>query len=319
MASKSLSRVVSCKTPHRVLKTPTARFVHVSRQYWGESNNKLPPSFKNSKPLAQNTLTEEEKRRLAAAIAQAEKNDSQHQPQQFVVEQPWYTNPYLKLLVVFLPCVVVGVGYITYETMNDRAAFFPLYVNSAVPLEKAHGFENVDVELIKDIAKETLWRRLNMNQTIRENLGLPLTLGEYEQFDIMVEYNTLAFEGIELDFRKSWWPVVRYREIQAPQLPKNVNKYIQPLRAAVGGDLDEEDDIELNSIFKEEHQYVLKIRARVQVVDEVLDRIEPGSARITFNAEVNFDHTRLIRITSALLHFKNKEHSGSGGTLEKLW
>lgn len=295
------------------------RFFSVSKIQMNESKSKLPPSFKNSKPMAQNTLTEDEKRRLAMAIAQAEKDDSQHQPQQFIVEKPWYTNPFLKLLVVFIPCIVVGVGYITYETLNDRPVFFPLYVNSAVPLERAYGFENVDVELIKEVAKETLGRRLNMNQAIKENLGLPLKLGEYEQFDIMVEYNTLAFEGIELDFRNSWWPKVTYREIQAPRLPKNVNKYIKPLRATVGGDLDEADEIEMNSIFKEELQYVLKIRARIQVVDEVLHRIEPGSARITFNAEVNFDHTRLIRITSALMHYKNKEHSGSGGTLEKLW
>lgn len=307
------------RSSRRIGVPPLVRLFSVSKFQLVESKSNLPPSFKNSKPLAQNTLTEDEKRRLSIAIAQAEKNESENQPKQFVIERPWYTNPFFKLLVVFIPCIVVGVGYITYETLNGRPVFFPLYVNSAVPLEKAYGFENVDVELIKDVARETLSRRLNMNQTIRENLGLPLHLGEYEQFDIMVEYNTLAFEGIELDFRKSWWPEVRYREIQAPQLPKNVNKYIKPLRATAGGDLEEADEIEMNSIFKEELQYVLKIRARIQVIDEVLHRIEPGSARITFNAEVNFDHTRLIRITSALMHYKNKDHSGSGGTLEKLW
>jgi hypothetical protein len=239
------------------------------------------------------------------------------QPAPIVFKNPWWA-PLLKLAVVFVPCIVVGAGYIVYETINDRPVFFPLWINSSVPLDQARGFENVDVEALKEIAKSILERRLNMNHDIREYFGLPVTLGEYESFDVRVEYNRLAVEGIELDFRKSWFkPIVRYREIDTPELPSNINKYVQPLKERVGGDIDEDPD--QDSMFVKEVDYKIKIRGTIQIINEKIHRIEPGSGRITFDAEVELDHTRLMKIVGALMHYKNKNGSGSGGTLERLW
>ncbi|GMM27940.1 hypothetical protein DAMA08_006560 [Martiniozyma asiatica (nom. inval.)] len=271
---------------------------------------------KATRTTPENALSEEEKKRILHAFQAGKENDPTPEIEPISFKSPWYT-PFLKLFIVFVPCVLAGTSYIAYETYQGKPAFFPLWVNSAVPLEKATGFEDVDIEMLKNAAKDSLWKKLNMNAAIKENFGFPLTLGDYEEFDVKVEYTRLAFEGIEIDFTKSWWPQLRLREIESPKLPRNVNRYIQPLKAKLDGDIDQDPD--MDSMWKEETDYVLKIRARVIVLNEKIHRIEPGSGRITFNAEVEFDHTRMIRITSALMHFRNKNGSGSGGTLEKLW
>lgn len=287
-----------------------------NKQKIAKSRLNLPPSFRSSHPLPKNQVTDFEREKI-----QLENNsyDSGQKipPQPIVYKNPWWT-PLLKLGVVFVPFFVVGIGYVAYETYNDRAVFFPLWINSSVPLSHAAGFENVDVDMLKEVAKTNLLRRLNVNHEIREYFGLPITLSDYELFDVRIQYNKLAVEGVELDFRKSWLkPIIRYREIDTPVLPNNVNKYVQPLKARVGGGVDE--DPEQDSIFAKDMEYKIKIRATIKVANEVLHRIEPGSGRITFDAEVELDHTRLMKITSALMHFRNKGGSGSGGTLEKLW
>lgn len=274
----------------------------------------LPPSFRSSRPLPQNQLSDLEREKIQKGSG----NDSElSSPKQITYKAPWWI-PLLKLSVVFIPFLMVGSGYIIYETVNNRPVFFPLWINSSVPLQDADGFANVDIEMLKDVAKNILSRRLNINHEIREYFGLPITLGDYEFFDVRIEYNKLAVEGIELDFRKSWFkPTIKYREIKTPSLPTNINKYIQPLRARLNGEIDE--DPEQDSVFITEVDYKIKIRATIKVVNEVLHRIEPGSGRITFDAEVELDHTRMMKIVGALMHFKNKNNTGSGGTLERLW
>lgn len=274
-----------------------------------KSRLNLPPSFRSSRPI-QNQISDIEKERI---------NNSTPTNQEIPItyKKPWWI-PLLKIAVVVLPCLIVGSGYIIYETVNNRTVFFPFKINSVVPLNEAKGFENVDLELLKSTATEILLRRLNINHEVREYIGLPISLGQYESFDVSVKYNKLAVEGIELDFRKSWiHPSIKYREIDTPQLPPNINKYVQPLKERVSGGIDEDPD--QDSIFLKEVDYKLIIRATIPIIHEKLHRIEPGSAKITFDAEVELDHTRLMKIVSALLHFRNKNGTGSGGTLEKLW
>lgn len=289
-----------------------------NKQNTAKSRLNLPPSFRSSHPLPKNQVTDFEREKIQLGNNGNDSSSGQSDPPQPIVyTNPWWT-PLLKLGVVFVPFIVVGIGYIAYETYNDRAVFFPLWINSSVPLDHAVGFENIDVDMLKEVAKTNLLRRLNVNHEIREYFGLPITLSDYELFDVRIQYNKLAVEGVELDFRKSWLkPIIRYREIDTPVLPNNVNKYVQPLKARVGGGVDE--DPEQDSIFAKDMEYKIKIRATIKVANEVLHRIEPGSGRITFDAEVELDHTRLMKITSALMHFRNKGGSGSGGTLEKLW
>lgn len=288
------------------------------KQEKARSRLNLPPSFRSSHPLPKNQLTDLEREKIQSGNGKSgNSSDRADSLQPIVYQNPWWT-PLLKLGVVFVPFFVVGIGYIAYETYNGRAVFFPFWINSSVPLDHAVGFENIDVEMLKEVARSNLLRRLNMNHEIREYFGLPITLSDYESFDVRIQYNKLAVEGIELDFRRSWFkPEFRYREIDTPVLPTNVNKYVQPLKQRVGGDVDEDPD--QDSIFAKDMDYKIKIRATIKVVNEVLHRIEPGSGRITFDAEVELDHTRLMKITSALMHFRNKDGSGSGGTLERLW
>lgn len=287
-----------------------------------KSRLNLPPSFQSSRPLPKNSLSDSEREQIQTGGSGSKEDGestgkSSSSPQPITYKAPWWV-PLLKLSVVFVPFLVVSVGYIAYETYNNRAVFFPFWVNSSVPLDQADGFENVDIDMLKEISKATLERRLNINHEIREYFGLPITLGDYETFDVRIEYNRLSVEGVEIDFRKSWLnPTVKFREIETPTLPTNINKYIQPLKARVGGGVDE--DPEQDSVFIKQVDYKIKIRATIKVVNEVLHRIEPGSGRITFDAEVELDHTRLIKIVGALMHFKNKNGSGSGGTLERLW
>lgn len=276
----------------------------------------LPPSFRTSHPLPKNQISESELNQINNS--NNDNNDNQIQPITF--KNPWWT-PFLKLGVVFVPFFIFGIGYITYETMNNRPVFFPLWINSSVPLDKAIGFENIDVEMLKEVARSNLLRRLNMNHEIREYFGLPITLSnDYESFDIRIEYNKLAVEGIELDFRKNWFkPIVKYREIDTPILPSNINKYVQPLKMRTdNGDIDQDPD--QDSLFIDDNaDYKIKIRGTIKIVNELIHRIEPGSGKITFDAEVELDHTRLMKITGCLMHFRNKNGSGSGGTLERLW
>lgn len=281
----------------------------------------LPPSFRSSHPLPKNQITDLEREQIQSGSGgnnnEGNENGNRSDPQPITYKTPWWV-PFLKLGIVFVPFFVCGVGYIGYETYNDRPVFFPLWINSSVPLEHAIGFENIDVEMLKEVAKTNLMRRLNMNHEIREYFGLPITLSDYESFDVRVEYNKLAVEGIEVDFRKSWFnPTIKYREIDTPVLPTNINKYVQPLKARVGGDVDEDPD--QDAIFSKEVDYKIKIRATIKIINEKLHRIEPGSGRVTFDAEVELDHTRMMKITGAMMHFKNKNGSGSGGTLERLW
>lgn len=288
-----------------------------------QSRLNLPPSFRSSRPLPKNQISDIERQNIQSGNSDlsnfgTDDSNSNMTPQQVVFKNPWWT-PLLKLGVVFVPAFIFGIGYITYETYNNRPVFFPLWINSSVPLDHATGFETVDTEMLKEVAKNNLMRRLNINHEIRDYFGLPITLGDYETFDVRIEYNKLAVEGIEIDFRKSWFnPIIRYREIDTPTLPSNVNKYVQPLKARVGaGGIDEDPD--QDSLFIKEVDYKIKIRATIAVINETLHRIEPGSGRITFDAEVELDHTRLMKITGAMMHFKNRNGSGSGGTLERLW
>lgn len=214
--------------------------------------------------------------------------------------------------------ILIALSYIIYQTINNKTVFFPIRFNSAIPLENALGFENIDVDMLKSVSKNNLIRRLNMNHEIRNYFGLPITLGEYQSFDILIEYDNLAVEGYELDFRKSWFhPIVKFKEIETPILPPNINNYLQPLKVRIDNDIDESPD--QNSMFLKDINYKIKIRATIDIINEKIDRIEPGSGKITFDAEVELDHTRLLKITGALMHFKNKGGSGSGGTLERLW
>lgn len=277
----------------------------------GKERLNLPPSFRSSKPLPQNAISDAD--RVKIQNSDIKPTD----PVQVSYKRPWW-QPLLKLSVVFVPFLVCGAGYIIYETVNDRPVFLPLWINSSVPLEKAIGFENVDVETLKAICEETLIKRLNMNHQVREYFGLPVELGEYESFEVRVEYNKLAIEGIELDFRRSWInPKVSFREIDTPSLPPNINKYIQPLKARVGGGIDE--DPEQDSMYIKDVDYKLKARGTLKVVNEKLHRIEPGTGRITFDAEIDLDHTKFVKVVGALMHFKNLNNTGSGGTLERLW
>ncbi|KAG0682464.1 hypothetical protein C6P40_001500 [Pichia californica] len=295
-----------------------------------KSRLNLPPSFRSSHPLPKNQISEEELKQIQSNN-NSNNNDNNNnnnnnnngkssEPQQIIYKAPWW-QPLLKLSVVFVPCFVFGIGYIVYETYNDRPVFFPLWINSSVPLENAIGFENIDIEMLKEVARSNLLRRLNINHEIREYFGLPITLADdYETFDVRVEYNKLAVEGIELDFRKNWFkPTIKYREIDTPVLPTNINKYVQPLK--MRGDMSgiDEDPDQDNIIFNENADYKIKIRGTIDVINEKIHRIEPGSGKITFDAEVDLDHTRLMKITGALMHFRNKNGSGSGGTLERLW
>ncbi|TID30782.1 hypothetical protein CANINC_000698 [Pichia inconspicua] len=294
---------------------PAMRMLSTSARLFKQNSKdrlNLPPSFKSSKPLPQNTLTDADKERIQNA------SSTHIEPTPITYKRPWWI-PLLKFGVVFVPFFICGAGYIIYETVNGRPVFLPLWVNSSVPLEKAIGFENIDVEALKAVCEETLVKRLNMNHLIKEYFGLPVELGEYESFDVRIQYNRLAIEGIELDFRRSWFkPIFKWREIDTPALPPNINKYIQPLKARVGdGGVDEDPDQEV--MYIKEINYKIMIRATIKVVNEKIHRIEPGTGRITFDAEIDLDHTKYVKIVGALMHFKNINNTGSGGTLERLW
>ena len=274
----------------------------------------IPPSFRSSRPL-QNQLSQSEIEKIKNSNNNNNNNSNNITP--ITYKKPWWI-PFLKIAIVLLPCLIFTSGYIIYETINNRTVFFPFKINSIIPLNELKGFENIDIELLKSTSKDILLRRLNMNHEIKEFIGLPVNLGEFEKFDISIKFNKLSVEGIELDFRKNWLkPLINYRKIDSPQLPSNINKYIQPLKERINGDIDE--DPEQDSIFLKEVDYKLIIRGTIPIINEKLNRIEPGTGKITFDAEVELDHTKLMKIVSALLHFKNKNGTGSGGTLEKLW
>ncbi|GME95337.1 unnamed protein product [Ambrosiozyma monospora] len=155
-------------------KSETAEKVSTKSTSTEPSSTKkiIPPSVKDAQPIRTNKrVTQEE---VISAIQSGNYEMAKH-------------PLWLKFLIFTMPIVLFLGGYVVYNTSQGKPVFLPIWFGKSVPLEKAKGIDEIDLENLKDATKEILLRRLSMNTQIRLKFGLPLQLREFQKFDVNIE------------------------------------------------------------------------------------------------------------------------------------
>lgn len=274
-----------------------------------DKRRKMPPSFKDAKPFikSENLRTtrrpsaDEQKKILASIEESVRKGDYKKSP--FAL--------WKKLGIIFGSTALFLAGFVVYQTFQGKPAFFPLWFSKIVPLSRASGVENIQLEKLREATKQTLLLKLSMNTQVRLMLGLPLQLGDFERFDVKIEYKNYTMEGYQIDCTKSWLhPKVSRRKREIVSIPENFNGILEPMRADSAPDYDPIDEQ-----YSNQRDYSILLEGRIPVLDSDTSNADKGTGSITFRGLIDFDHTKTIKLTNVIVSYKEK----GSPKITKLW
>lgn len=271
----------------------------------GKSTGKIvPPSFKDAKPYTRppepiRTVKRPTEEDVLKSIENSMK-EGNYKQKRFPM--------WMKFGILVVSTVVFMGGFVVYQTINGKPAFFPLWFSKTVPLNKAAGVEHIDQIKLKDKVKDTLLTKLSMNSTIRLLFGLPLQLGDFEKYDVSIEYKNYTMEGLQIDCTSGWSrPDISWRKREIVSIPENFNNVLEPLK--VGGD-DSYDPDE-----PRQRDYSILIEGRIGVLDSINAKVDKGTGAITFRGVIDFDHTKTVKLVDIIVSYKVDGHL----KIDKLW
>ncbi|VEU23375.1 DEKNAAC104704 [Brettanomyces naardenensis] len=274
----------------------------------GKKNKKIvPPSVKDSQPfvigdLPRTTKRPQENAEILASIEEAVKRSKYESDSK---------SMWKKFGFIFLSSVACLGCFVVYQTYNGKPAFFPIWFTKVVPLDRAEGVNKVDLEKLKASTKDRLLTTLSMNSKVRLLYGLPLRLGDFDKFEVNIEYRNYTMEGIQFDFTKNWFkPDVSFRKREIITIPENFNGILEPLKANADVDVDSFGDE-----YSNQRGYSILIEGRIKVIQNENTHVDEHTGAITFAGVVDFDHTKTIKLVNVILSFKR---DGSA-VIEKLW
>ncbi|KAH3662462.1 hypothetical protein OGAPHI_005714 [Ogataea philodendri] len=219
---------------------------------------------------------------------------------------PPKTTMGLTVAKVAIPALILVTGYVSFNTYQSKPAFFPLIYSNKVPFYRSEDHKIIDTDKLKQHSKEALLSKLSMNRTIRETLGLPLQLGDFDKFDVSIEYANKVFEGVELDFTKRWFPPeIRWTHKQViPKFKDNLNGLLEPLTPDGALGLDSVENHYGGNV----RDYNIIVSGVVEArcpLDGVSDEVDSGLAQIAFRGIIEFDHIKTIKTDKIVLSYRS--------------
>ncbi|QPG76206.1 hypothetical protein FOA43_003592 [Brettanomyces nanus] len=266
----------------------------------------IPPSVKDSKPY----INPESLRTSKRAQRDTEILDSIEESVKRGEYKDHPTSMWTKFGFVFFSSFVFLGGFVVYQTSKGKPAFFPLWFRKVVPLAKADGVNKINLEALKRATKESLLIKLSMNGQVKQLFGLPLQLGEFERFDVSIEYRDYSMEGLQVDCSKQWWkPEFSIKKIMV-SIPENFGGMLEPLKT--NGEIDYDA---IDKKFPNQRDYSILIDGRISAMGNSNSIVDKGSGAITFRGLIEFDHTKTIKLVNVLLSYK----TNGNASIEKLW
>lgn len=269
----------------------------------------IPPSFKDAKPFIEGKgprttrrpSTDEQEKILASVEESVRNGDYKKSP----------FSVWKKFGIVLGSTILFLAGFVVYQTFQGKPAFFPLWFSKIYPLSKASGVQNIQLEKLRKATRETLLTKLSMNKQVRLMLGLPLQLGEFERFDVKIEYKNYTMEGFQVDCTKGWLhPKISRRKREIVSIPENFNGILEPMRADPEPCYDPIDEQ-----YNNQRDYSILLEGRIRVLDSDTSKADKGTGSITFRGLIDFDHTKTIKLTNMIVSYREK----GSPKITKLW
>ncbi|CDK27538.1 unnamed protein product [Kuraishia capsulata CBS 1993] len=222
------------------------------------------------------------------------------------------------VLIFVLPALLSAVLYTGYNTYKGTPTFLPVWFQKKFPISEVSNIEHVDLDVLKKHTEYSVLEKLSLDHRIRSRFGLPLQMGELEQFDVYVEFHDYGCSGLQIDPINRFPPSFKWitKEVVIHDKFQNI---LEPMSVGAQKGIGRRDDDKFNIYENNKEKkatskrdYNIVVYGRVPL-NSINSAITDGA--VTFTGIVEFDHTKTVKIKNVKLIYR----VNGNVKIEPLW